>query len=170
MLFLLILLKRKKIEGKVSVSNKGFFGFLSYWKISSKAYKELVIGLLFFTLINSSDVFLLLLIKFIGYTNTEVITVYIFYNFVYALVSYPVGILADKLGLKNIFIFGLIMFAIVWCIHHYQLFFVLFLFYGIYAASKKAFQKLTIKQTGCCYSNRILPSFREFIHYACKCT
>jgi MFS family permease len=141
-------IKEKIIEGKVSVSNKGFFGFLSYWNTSTKEYKKLVAGLLFFTLINSSDVFLLLLIKHIGYSNTEVISVYIFYNFVYAIVSYPVGILADKLGLKNIFIFGLIMFAIVYGGMSFKpslpIIFVLFFFYGIYAASTESISKAWI--------------------------
>jgi len=141
-------IKEKKIEGVASVSKKGFFGFLSYWKISSKEYKKLVIGLLFFTLINSSDVFLLLLIKFIGYTNTEVITVYIFYNFVYALVSYPMGIFADKLGVKNVFTVGLLMFAIVYggmaMMPSLPVIFILFFFYGIYAASTESISKAWI--------------------------
>jgi MFS family permease len=141
-------IKEKKIEGAASVSKKGFFGFLSYWKISSKEYKKLVIGLLFFTLINSSDVFLLLLIKYIGYTNTEVILVYIFYNFVYALVSYPMGIFADKLGLKNVFTIGLIMFALVYggmaLMPSLPVIFILFSVYGIYAASTESISKAWI--------------------------
>jgi MFS family permease len=141
-------IKEKKIEGAASVSKKGFFGFLAYWKISSKEYKKLVIGLLFFTLINSSDVFLLLLIKYIGYTNTEVILVYIFYNFVYALVSYPIGIFADKLGLKNVLTVGLIMFAIVYggmaMMPSLPVIFILFSVYGIYAASTESISKAWI--------------------------
>lgn len=141
-------IKEKKIEGAASVSKKGFFGFLSYWKISSKEYKKLVIGLLFFTLINSSDVFLFLLIKYIGYTNTEVILVYIFYNFVYALVSYPIGVFADKLGLKNVFTIGLIMFAIVYggmaLMPSLPVIFILFSVYGIYAASTESISKAWI--------------------------
>jgi MFS family permease len=141
-------IKEKKIEGAASISKKGFFGFLSYWKLSSKEYKKLVIGLLFFTLINSSDVFLLLLIKYIGYTNTEVIIVYIFYNFVYALVSYPMGIFADKLGLKNVFTAGLIMFAIVYggmaMMPSLPVIFILFSVYGLYAASTESISKAWI--------------------------
>jgi MFS family permease len=141
-------IKEKKTEGAASVSKKGFFGFLSYWKISSKEYKKLVVGLLFFTLINSSDVFLLLLIKYIGYTNTEVILVYIFYNFIYALVSYPVGIFADKLGLKNVLTAGLIMFAIVYggmaLMPSLPVIFILFAVYGIYAASTESISKAWI--------------------------
>jgi MFS family permease len=141
-------IRDKQIEGKVSVAKKGFFSFLYYWKTATKEYKKLIIGLLFFTLINSSDVFLLLMIKNIGYSNSDVIMVYIFYNFVYALVSYPVGILADNLGLKNIFIFGLIMFAIVYggmaLTPSLPVIFILFFFYGIYAASTESISKAWI--------------------------
>jgi MFS family permease len=141
-------IKDKTIEGPVSVSKKGFFSFLLYWKTSAKEYKMLVTGLLFFTLINSSDVFLLLLIKHIGYSNTEVIMVYIFYNLIYTLASYPVGILADRLGLKNIFTMGLIMFAVVYCGMAFTpslpVIFILFAVYGIYAASTESISKAWI--------------------------
>lgn len=43
-----------------AVSKVSFFSFLHYWKISPKAYQKLVVGLLIFTLFNSSDVFLIL--------------------------------------------------------------------------------------------------------------
>ena len=43
-----------------------------------------------------------------------VIMVYIFYNLVYALSSLPIGIIADKTGLKINYIFGLIIFAVVY--------------------------------------------------------
>jgi len=43
-----------------------------------------------------------------------VIGVYIFYNLIYALFALPIGILADKVELKTIFIFGLALFAMVY--------------------------------------------------------
>lgn len=91
-----------------------FFSFLNYWKTSPRAYKKLVIGLLAFTLVNSSDVFLLLKAKQAGLDDTMVIGIYIFYNLIYALFSFPVGIIADKVGLKRIFVIGLILFSVVY--------------------------------------------------------
>ena len=88
-----------------------FFSFLSYWNQSPSAYRKLVIGLLIFALVNSSDLFLLLRTKDFGLSERQVILVYIFYNLVYAFLSFPMGILADRLGLKTIFIFGLFLFA-----------------------------------------------------------
>ena len=90
------------------------FSFATYWKQSSPDYKKLVTGLLLFALFNSSDVFLLLKMKESGMNDTAVISTYIFYNLVYALAAYPLGVLADRIGLKKIFLTGLILFAAVY--------------------------------------------------------
>lgn len=90
------------------------FPKFDYWKRSTKAYKSLLIGLLFFTLFNSSDVFLILKMKGSGTSDMLLIGIYIFYNLVYALSSFPVGIIADKIGLKKIFVIGLAIFAFVY--------------------------------------------------------
>ncbi len=124
------------------------FAFIAYWKTSPPQYKKLVTGLLLFALFNSSDVFLLLRMKESGLSDTAVIAVYIFYNFIYALLAYPVGILADKLGLKKIFLLGLLIFAIVYAgfafNNNLTLFFVLFALYGLYAAATEGISKAWI--------------------------
>lgn len=124
------------------------FSFLNYWKESPKAYKKLVTGLLVFTLFNSSDVFLLLQAKQSGLDDTAVIGVYIFYNLVYALFAFPVGILADKLGLKWVFIFGLGLFAAVYfgmsITTGFYGFMGLFFLYGIYASATEGISKAWI--------------------------
>ena len=58
--------------------------------------------------------FLLLKAKQAGLSDTMVIGVFIFYNLIYAAFAYPLGIIADKLGLKNMFAFGLLIFSIVY--------------------------------------------------------
>lgn len=125
-----------------------FFSFLNYWKTSPAAYRKLVIGLLMFTLFNSSDVFLLLQAKQSGLSDTMVIGVYIFYNLIYALFAFPLGILADKVGLKTIFVIGLALFAIVYfgmsINTRLSFFFGLFFLYGIYAAATEGISKAWI--------------------------
>ena len=147
-IFLSFFIKDSQVKQNPNVKGTGFFSFLKYWKVSGKEYKKLVIGLLFFALMNSSDIFLLLMIKFIGYTNTEVIAAYIFYNLIYAVLSYPVGIIADKTGLKNIFITGLFIFAIVYGGMAFQpsllVIFILFFFYAIYASATESISKAWI--------------------------
>ena len=125
-----------------------FFAFVGYWKTSSAQYKKLVTGLLLFALFNSSDIFLLLKMKENGLNDTEVLGIYIFYNLVYAIIAYPVGMLADKLGLKKIFLIGLAAFAAVYIGFAFNnnlvVFFLLFILYGFYAAATDGISKAWI--------------------------
>ncbi len=134
-------------EHKINVKTP-FFSFLKYWKTSPKAYRKVVIGLLIFTLFNSSDVFLLLQAKQSGLGDTMVIGVYIFYNLIYALFAFPIGILADKVGLKTIFIIGLALFSTVYfgmsVNTNLYAFFGLFFLYGIYASATEGISKAWI--------------------------
>ncbi|HQS51014.1 MAG TPA: MFS transporter, partial [Daejeonella sp.] len=142
------LLKDKNVIQNPPDTKVGFFSFLGYWKKSPELYRKLVIGLLVFTLFNSSDVFLLLKAKQAGLNDSKVIAVYIFYNLVYAVSSFPIGILADKIGLKKIFVTGLIIFALVYAgvalanqLYH---FYILFFLYGLYAAATEGISKAWI--------------------------
>jgi len=141
-------LKDKKKSYTHKKRSTTFFSFLHYWKQSPAAYRKLVTGLLIFTLFNSSDVFLLLKVKQSGVSDSMVIGIYIFYNLVYALSAFPAGAIADKIGLKKMFIIGLLLFAMVYfgmaANGSTYLFFVLFLLYGIYAAATEGISKAWI--------------------------
>jgi len=91
------------------------FSFIKYLMKSPKPYKLLISGLLLFTLFNSSDVFLLLVMKQAGVSDFYLICAYIFYNAVYALFAYPIGALSDKIGFKIMIIIGFILFSVVYC-------------------------------------------------------
>ncbi len=137
---LLYLLKEKPKATKVArPNNKNLSSFFSYWQISNKEYKKVVIGLLLFTLFNSSDYFLLLQMKLKGLTDSTIIGVYIFYNLVYALLSFPLGKLGDKIGLKNVLMLSFVLFAIVYggmaLSSSMTVYFILFFIYGAYAAA-----------------------------------
>ncbi|MBL0358919.1 MAG: MFS transporter [Chitinophagaceae bacterium] len=125
-----------------------FFAFTAYWKKSPGEYRKLLIGLLLFALFNSSDVFLLLKMKENGLNDTMVIAVYIFYNLVYALMAYPIGMLADKIGLKRIFLTGIFIFAAVYIGFAFNksmpVSFFLFFLYGLYAAATESVSKAWI--------------------------
>lgn len=120
----------------VSVS---FLSALHYWRDSPAQYRAVLPGLLLFALFNSSDVFLLLKVKESGADDLTVIMVYIFYNLVYAVAAFPMGILADKIGLKKIFILGIALFAVVYLgvavSNNVYAFYVLFFIYGLYASA-----------------------------------
>ena len=125
-----------------------FLSFLNYWKESPADYRKLLIGLLAFTLFNSSDFFLLLKAKQAGFSDTMVIGAYIFYNLVYALFSYPLGTLADKIGLKTMYLFGLSAFAFVYfgisMSTNIYFIFGLFFIYGFFSACTEGISKAWI--------------------------
>jgi len=133
---------------KILSEKKHFFSFLSYWKKSDKLFKMIVIGLLAFTLFNSSDAFLLLMLKYKGISDVQMIGLYIFYNLVYALVSFPIGYIADRIGLKRVLIAGLFIFSAVYIsfgfINDIVFILIIFLLYGIYAASTEGISKAWI--------------------------
>lgn len=138
----------KRFDRDKKKTSTPFFSFLNYWKLSPAAYRKVVIGLLLFTLFNSSDVFLLLKAKQSGLDDNLVIGVYIFYNLVYALCAFPVGIIADNIGLKTIFIIGLVLFSAVYfgmsVNTNLYFFFGLFFLYGIYASATEGISKAWI--------------------------
>ena len=146
-----LLLKDKipKLSSVPKVKNS-FFSFLNYWKESPSAYRKLLIGLLIFAAINSSDVFLLLQAKQAGLSDVQVIAVYIFYNLIYALLALPLGNLSDKIGAKKVFCGGLLIFSLVYfgMATSPSLYFTLILFflYGAYAAATEGVAKAWVSK------------------------
>ncbi len=142
------LLKHKNKANKIPKKTTPFFSFVDYWKFSPSIYRKVVVGLLAFALFNSSDVFLLLKAKQSGLSDTYVISLYIFYNLVYALTAFPIGIFADKIGLKKMLVFGLVIFAVVYfgmgLTNNIVVFVGLFLLYGVYAAATEGISKALI--------------------------
>jgi MFS family permease len=143
--FLLFILKEKKQVATPVTRNTAFFSFLRYWKTAGVSYKKLCTGLLLFALFNSSDIFLLLQVKETTQSDITTLYVYIFYNVVYALASYPLGILADKLNMKTVLTGGLLVFAGVYggmALHPgTAAIFGLFACYGLYAAATEGVAK-----------------------------
>src|SRR5258706_4514461 len=145
---ILTLLLKESTRPSAAGNTTHFFSFLNYWSKAPASYRKLVAGLLFFAFINSSDVFLLFKIKESGLSDSAVIGVYIFYNLIYALVSYPAGALADRWGLKNTFALGLLFFAIVYggmaVEGGWWWYGLLFFLYAIYAACTESIAKAWI--------------------------
>jgi len=75
-----------------------------YWRVGGV--------LVIFGLVNFPDALLLLRLNEIGFSVVEVILAYVGYNAVYALSSYPAGLLADRLPRPTVFGIGLIFFAV----------------------------------------------------------
>lgn len=148
------LLKEKKdqpIQRNLTKQNNSLFNFLSYWKKSNPNYRKLVVGLLVFAFWNSSDVFLILKSKEAGLDDHLVIGIYIFYNLVYAVFAYPLGVIADKIGLKTMFLLGLGIYAIVYLLMGFVqssvLILLAFFLYGLYAAATEGISKAWVSNS-----------------------
>lgn len=157
---LLIFLLKEKRQPVSTFRDGHIFSYFRYWKIASPEYRKVVAGLLLFALFNSSDFFLLLKAKeaigddtiTIGGISFNGITIsvaaYVFYNFIYAVFSYPLGALADKIGFKSVILFGMILFAVVYTGFAFNpsvpMIFGLFFIYGVYAAATEGVIKAWI--------------------------
>jgi len=132
----------------ISKNTKQKIGFHSFLKSAPAEYKFILILLLLFSFANSSDVFLILKSKAITGSDTLAIVSYICYNLVYAVSSYPLGRLSDKTGKRNIFSFGLLIFSVVYfgfaVASDFAIAILLFILYGIYAASTEGMMKAWI--------------------------
>ncbi len=108
--------------------------FKRFWKKSSDTYRKLILGLVLLAILNSSNAFLLLRAKDLGFPDSYVIGSYIFYNLIFMLVSYPLGSISDKIGFKPVFIAGVLAFSIVYSVlgSGFSNPFILFGIFGIY--------------------------------------
>lgn len=154
----LIYLLKEERQKPAENSRTGFFGYFSYWNSGNPEYRRLLVGLLLFALANSSDAFLLLQAKAISGSDSITISAYIFYNLVYALGAYPMGILADRWGFRNTLATGILLFVVVYAGFAWNtnttMVFVLFGLYGLYAAATEGISKawisnlVSVNQTG----------------------
>ena len=112
-----------------------------FWKNAGKISGTLKLYLLvsaIFTLGNSSNSFLLLRAKSVGFNDNNVVLLYFIYNITAALTAIPFGRLSDKIGRKKVLVGGYIAFALTyfgfaaalssaWLV-------AMFVIYGIYTA------------------------------------
>ena len=129
----------------VSIKEKQKEKYSAIWKSGPSQYRVIVILITVFSLVNSSDVFLILKSQNISHSSTQAILGYIFYNIVYASASYPLGRLSDKIGKKKIYVSGLLIFSLVYLgfalAPSELLIWGFFILYGIYAASTEGIAK-----------------------------
>lgn len=103
---------------------------------------------LFFSLGNSSDTFLILRAQNVGVGLLGIPLVYALFNFIYASFSIPLGSLSDKIGREKVILLGWFAYAVAYlgfalASQSYQIWF-LFAFYGIYYATTEGVAKAFI--------------------------
>jgi MFS family permease len=116
----------------------------SFYKKAPKPYFTLLLFLIPFSLVNSSDMFLLLKAKENGVSETQLIGLYILFNLVYAIFSYPISKI-------NIFLIGLFIYATVYLllsknINHATIV-ISFILYGLFYAFTNGIIKAILVET-----------------------
>ncbi|MBK9636338.1 MAG: MFS transporter [Bacteroidetes bacterium] len=143
-LLLTFRLKEKKVSIEVKTKSQvGFFSYFNYWKASHISYRKFLFPLMLFALVNSPDVFLLMALKEAGFSDTTMIAVYILYNLLYAILSMPIGVLADKWGKINILLTGIFLFVITYAGMGWMNSLIAFIFlFAVYALSMSCLESV----------------------------
>jgi MFS family permease len=101
-----------------------------------------------FALGNSSDAFLILRSHNLGLSVSLTVFTYVLFNIVYAIFSYPMGLLGDKIGSKKVLLMGFLLFALVYflfgTVTQSSYVWILFPLYGIHMALNEGISKAYI--------------------------
>lgn len=113
--------------------------FWKNWRQLDSQLKLYLLVAFLFTLGNSSNAFLLLRAKSVGFDDTSVILLYFLYNITASLLAIPAGKRSDQIGRKRVLVSGYLIFALVylgfavawnqWSVV------ILFILYGFYTAT-----------------------------------
>ena len=101
---------REAPAGSVPAQRNAIFARVR--EICLGGYWRVTVLLVAFGIVNFPDALLLLRLNEIGFSVVEVILAYVGYNLVYALSSYPAGLLADRIPRPAVFGIGLVFFAV----------------------------------------------------------
>lgn len=100
--------------GNFSAARSGRRVNLLDWSKLDPRLKAFLLVVFLFTLGNSSNQFLLLRAGNLGFEPAKVILLYLTYNLVYTLVSYPAGKLSDRIGRRVLLVLGYLAYGIVY--------------------------------------------------------
>jgi MFS family permease len=103
---------------------------------------------LLFTLGNSSNQFLILRAKNIGFTAAQAILLYLTFNLVYGLSAYPAGKFSDKVGRRILLVSGYLAYGLVYfgfaAFKQPYFIWTLFALYGIYMGFTEGVEKALV--------------------------
>jgi len=84
------------------------------WKGFDKRFKIFLGIIALFTLGNSATAFLILRAQDLGFSVVHILLMLVLFNLVYASISYPSGILSDKIGRRRVIIAGWSIYALTY--------------------------------------------------------
>ncbi|MFJ8261178.1 MFS transporter [Rummeliibacillus sp. NPDC094406] len=118
------------------------------WKQLNPTVKKLLIVVFLFTIVNSSNSFLLLRASDLGVSATNVLLLYLLFHLTASLLSYVSGVISDKFGRRGILTAGYAIYGIVYlgfgAIHSTLGLVFLFILYGLYSALTKGVEKALV--------------------------
>ncbi len=128
-------------------------------KVSIKFYKYIpqktkiyILISTIFAIGNSSNQFLLLKSKSIGFDASYIILFYLVYNLSYFLFSYPAGVVGDNIGKKKVIMIGYLIYSLVYLLFGLinvktkSFIWILFLIYGIYMSLVEGQEKAFLSE------------------------
>jgi len=135
--------ERRIVKAVASEHNLSFS-----WSALPTRLKAFLIVVLLFALGNSSNQFLLLRAKDVGFAPHMVLLLYLAYNIVYALFSYPAGRLSDRIGRKTLLVLGYLFYGLVYLgfalVQSQAHVWPLFAAYGLYIAFTEGVEKALV--------------------------
>ena len=112
--------------------------FWKHFKTLPTSLKWYLLVVFLFTLGNSSNTFLLLKARNIGFSEANVIFLYFLYNISASLLAIPAGRRSDQIGRKPVLIAAYVVFALVYfgfaVVNRSEVMVGLFILYGVYTA------------------------------------
>ncbi|TYP47028.1 MFS transporter [Thermosediminibacter litoriperuensis] len=118
------------------------------WNALDSRLKTFLILMFVFTLGNSSNQFLLLKAGNVGFDAKTILLLYLTYNLVYNVASYPAGAISDRIGRKAMIVAGYLVYGLVYfgfaMASTPASIWVLFAAYGLYMAFTEGVEKAFI--------------------------
>ncbi len=148
-----ILFKVRETAGTHIQSSRGLLK--NYTLLPLRFWVFLVI-MIIFSLGNSSDTFILLMVKERGISVRSIMLLYMLFNIVYSAVSTPAGIISDRIGRKNTLLVAFLLYSITYfsitgirtSLHVAGIFVLYGVFYGFYEGSSRAFVTDLVEDPG----------------------
>ena len=101
-------------ERRTSRPKRAEMGALATWRGFDRRFKLFLGVITLFTLGNSTDAFLVLRAQNIGLSVFYILLLLVLFNLVYASISFPSGILSDRLGRKRVIVAGWSIYALTY--------------------------------------------------------